>query len=169
MIPRILHWISSGIGHSQQTRSFAPAATYARVRLRNILQGLASPPLPAKPSESPLLAHCVGWFRNFYSRERQSFLASRRFAKGIPDTTANFHRDGPLVLTLIKPGCLAIHLQTSRVFFHISSFTAISIAFSSFSSISMKRANSLFGNSIKSSSLHGKYNDFIPVRLVAAL
>jgi hypothetical protein len=39
------------IGHSPQTRSFAPAATFARVRLRN-----------------------------FCWRKRPSFLASRRFA-----------------------------------------------------------------------------------------
>jgi len=46
-----------GVGHSPQTRLFAPAATFARVRLRNF---------------------CI--------RKRPSFLASRRFAQGIPDT-----------------------------------------------------------------------------------
>jgi len=64
--------MSIGVGLSPQTRSFAPAATFARVRLQNILQGLASPPLPAKPSESPLLAHCVGWFRSFADAKDQA-------------------------------------------------------------------------------------------------
>ena len=48
------------VGHSPQTRLFAPAATFARAQHRNILQGLTSPPLSAKPSEAPLLAHRVG-------------------------------------------------------------------------------------------------------------
>ena len=105
--------------------------------------------IPCKHAHSvPATPFARVQLRNFCSRKRPSFLASRRFAKGIPETAANVHRDGPLVFTLIKLGCLAIPLQTSRVFFHISSFTAFSIAFSSFSSISMKRANSLFGNSI---------------------
>ena len=84
--PKLVIKISICVLHSPQTRSFAPAATFARVRLRNILQGLAStfaeasedrsPPLPAKRSESPLLAHCVGWLQNFCLRKRPSFLAS---------------------------------------------------------------------------------------------
>ena len=49
-----------GVGHSSQTRSFAPAASLARVRLRN-----------------------------FCLRKRPSFLASRRFAYGITDTHGN--------------------------------------------------------------------------------
>jgi len=43
--------MSIGVGHSPQTRSCAPAATFARVNLRN-----------------------------FCNRKRPSFLASRRFA-----------------------------------------------------------------------------------------
>ncbi len=49
--------VEHGVGHSPQTRSFAPAAPLARVRLQN-----------------------------FCFRKRPSFLVSRRFAKGIPDT-----------------------------------------------------------------------------------
>ena len=49
-----------GVGHSSQTRSFAPAASLAPVRLRN-----------------------------FCLRKRPSFLASRRFAYGITDTHGN--------------------------------------------------------------------------------
>ena len=89
--------ISFGVEHSPQTRSFATAATLARVRLRNISQGLAStcaeasadrsPPLPAKPSEFPLLAHCVAWLPNIFSGKRSSFLASRRFAQEDPTPT----------------------------------------------------------------------------------
>ncbi|MDY0111223.1 MAG: hypothetical protein RBT60_14950, partial [Candidatus Krumholzibacteria bacterium] len=74
------------VGHSPQTRSVPIAAIFARVQLWNILQGLASPPLPAKLSKTPLLAHCVGWHQSSCLRKRPSFLASRRFAKGKPDT-----------------------------------------------------------------------------------
>lgn len=58
--PKFVVRKSMGVGHSSQTRSFAPAATLARVRLQN-----------------------------FCLRKRPSFLASRRFACGIPDTHAN--------------------------------------------------------------------------------
>jgi hypothetical protein len=37
--------VSICVGHSPQTRLVAPAATFARIRLRNILQGLALPPV----------------------------------------------------------------------------------------------------------------------------
>jgi len=48
------------VSHFPQTRSVAPAATFARVRLRN-----------------------------FCWRKRPIFLASRRFASGIPDTCSH--------------------------------------------------------------------------------
>jgi hypothetical protein len=46
-----------------------PATPLARARLRNRLQGLASPPLPAKPSESLPLTHCVGWFQSSFTQK----------------------------------------------------------------------------------------------------
>ena len=58
--PKFVVRKSMGVGHSSQTRSFAPAASLARVR-----------------------------FRNFCLRKRPSFLAARRFAYGITDTHGN--------------------------------------------------------------------------------
>jgi len=52
--------LGMGVGHSPQTCSIAPAALFTRVQLRNF---------------------CI--------HERPSFLASRRFACGIPDTHTN--------------------------------------------------------------------------------
>ncbi len=73
-----------GVGLSPQTRLFAPAATFARVQLRNILQGLASPPLPAKPPESPLLAHCLGLPRTFsYAKDQASSLLDGLLEKNL--------------------------------------------------------------------------------------
>jgi hypothetical protein len=81
--------MSIGVGHSPQTRSFAPAAPIARVRLRNILQGLALPPPRTKSVEPSLLAHCVGWHQNYFLRKRPSFLVSRRFAQENPTPCSN--------------------------------------------------------------------------------
>jgi hypothetical protein len=62
------------VGHSSQTRSFAPAATFARVRLRNF---------------------CIC--------KRPSFLDSRRFAKGKPDTMLiHAHFDASPLLSSIS-------------------------------------------------------------------
>ena len=58
--PKFVVRKTMGVGHSSQTRSFAPAATLARLRLRN-----------------------------FCLRKRASFLASPRSAYGITDTHGN--------------------------------------------------------------------------------
>jgi len=75
LLTRIFHKDAHDVGHSSQIRSFAPAATFARVQRRNILQGLASSPPRTKSVEPSLLAHGVGWHRNYFFRKRPSFLA----------------------------------------------------------------------------------------------
>jgi hypothetical protein len=82
--------VSICVGHYPQTRLFAPAATFARVQHRNILQGLTSPPLLVKPAETSILAHCVGCLQNFCFRKRPSFLASRRFAQENPTSCSHY-------------------------------------------------------------------------------
>jgi len=73
--------LQRGVGLSPKTRSFAPAATFANVQLRNILLELAStfakvsgdrsPPRQAKLAKPSLLAHCLGWLRSFADTKDQ--------------------------------------------------------------------------------------------------
>lgn len=65
---RLFTMLSTCVGHSPQTRSIAPAATFVRVRLRN-----------------------------FFLGKRPSFLVSRRFACENPTPCSNYFGQFPLI------------------------------------------------------------------------
>ena len=76
--------MSAWVGHSPQTRSFAPAALLARVRLRTYSWSLRRPLHEPSPWSHPFSPTVWADFWTFAFAKDQASLPSRRFAQENP-------------------------------------------------------------------------------------